>query len=344
MEPGMNIYKITFFSLFFFIVSFGYAKTTIAVQNFQTKKCDAYFGEVSSQEFRKVLVENKELRVIDKKSMEDIFKEKKIQSSKCISTECLVKMGKLLAANFIITGNILRIRDIYYISINCIDVETGEIKYSRSAYAKKGEGVLISLSHNLAVEFSNEYFGTNLPLLKLNNNDSGSNVNDHKINTQHSITITKINRGYYQYFEGEKFKKSLKWKEVKSLLLKNPASEPYMEKVEKFNKTFFLPVFVITLASETVFLGGYFVIIYAAFYGYMSDNTLDTLAKIWPYSGILFGLGLIAELAVIQPALDRLKEKAVTAYNSSFSYNNMKLKGFFTLSKNGPQAGLTLVF
>ncbi len=340
----MKLKMISFFLITFLVVSYSYAETRIAVRNFQTKNCDKDFGEISSQEFLKVLGENKELTVIDRKSMENTFKQKHFRSARCISARCAVKIGKMLEVDFIIEGKVSKISDIFYIAINCIDVKTGKIKYSKSIYAKKETDVLTLLSHNIAVEFSNEYLGTDFPLLKLNSNGAGSNGNNSLVDPQHSVALVEINKASYFYFKGNKLKMKLKWKEVKSLLMKNPASKPYMEKEEKLTKNDFIPALVIICISELFFIGGYFVLILNYIGPYMSDSASNTLAGIWPYSGLLFGLGFIIGISVLQPTLDRLKKEAVNAYNSSPSDNNMKLKGLLTLSKNGPRAGLTLVF
>ncbi|MCK5399393.1 hypothetical protein KAJ26_05170 [bacterium] len=167
------------------------ARMTVAVQDFTAENCEAYIGAVSSREFRNVLVGNKELTVLDRSSMEIILKEQDFQISGCTSAECAIEMGKLLAANFIITGTVSKMGNAYYISINCIGVETGEIKYSKSNYIEGGVELVMPLSHNIAAEFSNEYFGTNFPMKALSRKIEEPIPNNFQLDPQPQKAIAK---------------------------------------------------------------------------------------------------------------------------------------------------------
>ncbi|MCK5224204.1 hypothetical protein KAR04_05510, partial [Candidatus Calescamantes bacterium] len=224
---------------------------------------------------------------------------------------------------------------------NCIGVETGEIKYSKSNYIEGGVELVMPLSHNLAVEFSNQYFGTNFPMRALSRQIAPPTTsnNNLQLNLQPQLPLMK-KEGIY-YLRGKK----MNWKDLRKVLRGNPASAPYYSKLDKLNKAM-IPVGIITIASEVVC--GVSVIIWALSSpddlgdSWLSEDARSAWGNVALITAIPFTVGLIVLLATAGPS-KKLIEDAVRAFNSDQA-SNLKLKGFFTLNENGPRGGLSLVF
>jgi len=65
--------------------------------------------------------------VLERAMMEEILTEQGFQQSGCVSDECIVEVGKLLAVQSIIGGSLSRVGSTYSVSIRMISVETGKV-------------------------------------------------------------------------------------------------------------------------------------------------------------------------------------------------------------------------
>lgn len=111
---------------------FAQEKPNIAVIDFQGQNISAMDASIISGFIRSRLVTSKEFRIIDKANMDVILAEQGFQQTGCTTQDCAVQMGKILNVQKMINGNVSRLLDTYYITANCIDVETGEIQFSEN--------------------------------------------------------------------------------------------------------------------------------------------------------------------------------------------------------------------
>lgn len=81
-----------------------------------------------SESLREGLFRTGKFRVIDRNNMDRILKEQGQQLSDCSSSECAVQVGRLLGVQKMVTGSLSRVGNIYVISAQLINVETGEIE------------------------------------------------------------------------------------------------------------------------------------------------------------------------------------------------------------------------
>ncbi|UCD83810.1 MAG: PEGA domain-containing protein, partial [Deltaproteobacteria bacterium] len=81
-----------------------------------------------SDSLRKELFNTKKFKVLDRKNMHVILKEQGFQQVGCTSSECAVEAGRLLGVEKMVTGNIAKLGDTYYISVTVTNVETGEVE------------------------------------------------------------------------------------------------------------------------------------------------------------------------------------------------------------------------
>ncbi len=81
-----------------------------------------------SDSLRKELFNTKKFKVLDRKNMDVILKEQGFQLIGCTSSECAVEAGRLLGVERMVTGNIAKLGDTFYISVTITNVETGEVE------------------------------------------------------------------------------------------------------------------------------------------------------------------------------------------------------------------------
>jgi TolB-like protein len=111
-------------------------KIKVAVANFIGKNVSDTDATIVSDLFRSQLVKTKKYDVLDRTNMEIILNEQKFQSLGITETNTAVEVGKLLNVEQIIFGVVAKIKDMYYLTINFVDVKSGRIVNSESAAAR----------------------------------------------------------------------------------------------------------------------------------------------------------------------------------------------------------------
>ena len=76
---------------------------------------------------RTELVNTRLFLVMDRNNMDSVLAEQKFQNSGCTEQQCAVEMGKLLNVKQMLVGSLSKLLDTYYITVNVVDVGTGEI-------------------------------------------------------------------------------------------------------------------------------------------------------------------------------------------------------------------------
>ncbi len=120
-------------------------KKTAAVLDFNVisgvKKIEAM---ALTSKFRGSLAKTQKYTVLERNEMETILKEQDVTLTDiCNTAECVVEVGKLLAAEKMIAGDIAKVGETYTIQIRLIDVTTSKIEETEShEYKGKPEGLL----------------------------------------------------------------------------------------------------------------------------------------------------------------------------------------------------------
>ncbi len=142
--------------LFFSVFLSAEQKQTLAVAEFEGKSLSMSELSGISEFIRAGLVNTELFNVVDRKNMEAILEEQKFQISGCMSEECAVKMGKFLNVQKMVTGKVIKIGEIFYITANVIDVETGKIVISQRVdspdmkqLADKSESIAAMIANRL---------------------------------------------------------------------------------------------------------------------------------------------------------------------------------------------------
>jgi TolB-like protein len=153
-----------FLTIFFLTaITMIYAQTEerlkIAVLDFNNT------GGLSQQEsntlanrLRSMLVQQRNLIVLERGKMEDILSEQGFQQTGCTSTECAVEVGKLLNVQKMVSGSVGKIGETYTIDIVLIDVSTAQINKSFMRNHKGAVDGLLEVMQSISDQIAG--FGT----------------------------------------------------------------------------------------------------------------------------------------------------------------------------------------
>ena len=113
----------------FVTVLFGQpdTKTNIAVLNLDLSGMPETYQRGLTNRLNQELFKTGIYNVMERDKMETILREQAFSLSECVSTECAVKVGQLLAVEQMVAGSVSLIGESYTISLRLIDVTTGQI-------------------------------------------------------------------------------------------------------------------------------------------------------------------------------------------------------------------------
>ncbi len=123
--------------LFIIIITFFLLSTSLFARDKEfIAILDLQFGSGVNPELRiplslelaKCFSETGKFRVVDRKNIDTILKEQGFSLQECTTDECIIKVGRLLVVEKIVTGNISKIGDMYVIAAIITNVETAEIE------------------------------------------------------------------------------------------------------------------------------------------------------------------------------------------------------------------------
>ncbi|MEK7474361.1 MAG: CsgG/HfaB family protein [Candidatus Coatesbacteria bacterium] len=113
----------------------------VAVGDLQAQGVSPTDAAVISDMLRSELIKTGKVNVIEKSNMDRILAEQAFQQTGCTTSECAVKLGKLLNARWMVVGSVGKMLGDYYLSVRVIDVETGKSSYGDTAKAADSSGV-----------------------------------------------------------------------------------------------------------------------------------------------------------------------------------------------------------
>ncbi|MBF0433578.1 MAG: PEGA domain-containing protein, partial [Fibrobacteria bacterium] len=130
----MKMFLITpFILLAFIILSYpleviGEEMISVAVVDFDGKGVQQHEAEIITDKFRGQLLQTGLFAVVERNKMKALLQEQDFQTTdRCDGSACIVEMGKLLSVQKMFTGSAGKIGNLFILSINVIDVESGKI-------------------------------------------------------------------------------------------------------------------------------------------------------------------------------------------------------------------------
>lgn len=148
----------------FLSVSVLPAEITIAVLNFKNHtglagydKYELGIPELLITEFSKT----KELKIIERERLNKILEEQKLTLSGALDENSARIVGKLLSADYLVTGGIHKGGDTYRIDVHVLDVKTGTVKSAEKVYGDI-EKQIFTMAEELASRITAS-FGIQIP-------------------------------------------------------------------------------------------------------------------------------------------------------------------------------------
>jgi hypothetical protein len=108
----------------------------VAVADLEAQEVSSSEAVIASDWLRNALVSLGTLRVVDRSSMQKIMAEQTIQQTGCTRQDCAVKIGKLLNVQRMVVGNFGKFAGKYVMTIQVVNVETGQVVYASQASGK----------------------------------------------------------------------------------------------------------------------------------------------------------------------------------------------------------------
>ncbi|MEW6556171.1 MAG: PorV/PorQ family protein [Elusimicrobiota bacterium] len=113
--------------------------TNLAVADFVGKNVSAADASIVAGFLRTEIVKLQVCNVIEKANMDKILAEAAFQQTGCTTSECAVQIGKLLNVKQMVVGDLSKLMDTYFITVNLVEVETGKILKSETVKAYSAE-------------------------------------------------------------------------------------------------------------------------------------------------------------------------------------------------------------
>ena len=139
------------------IVSLAHAnqKPTVAVLDFESIGSEEHLGKAVAEIMRTELVGTHQFRVVERAQINQAISEQKLQKSGMIDDQSAVELGKLLGADLIIIGSVVKIGTAYTINSRMIDTKTGEARLGKNV-----TGSDLNLLTTLSRTLIDHLFGT----------------------------------------------------------------------------------------------------------------------------------------------------------------------------------------
>jgi len=99
----------------------------LAIADFSGKNVSQADASILTDFIRTELVTLGSYNVVEKANMDKILAEAAFQQTGCTTSDCAVKIGKILNVQQMLVGSLSKLMDTYYITINVVEVETGKI-------------------------------------------------------------------------------------------------------------------------------------------------------------------------------------------------------------------------
>ena len=149
-NPYLVLIICTVFLILPSFQSFSQETPILAVTDISVdKRIESELSLPLTDRIREIFVNSNQYQVIDRNTIDLVIEEQKFQLSDLVDAERTVKIGKLLGAQFIVTGNLTKIENLNTMSLRIIDVETGVIVSQVSGEIDGGLNDLLELTEML---------------------------------------------------------------------------------------------------------------------------------------------------------------------------------------------------
>ena len=114
---------------FLFNLSFAQdEKFVVSILDFTGDDVNPKLLKMCYQRLETSLIESNKFMVIEKSQRDEILKEQKFQASGICNDECVVEIGQLVGAEYLMLGELIEFSGLYQIDIKIINVEQGNVE------------------------------------------------------------------------------------------------------------------------------------------------------------------------------------------------------------------------
>ncbi|MCX7982810.1 MAG: CsgG/HfaB family protein [Syntrophales bacterium] len=168
--------KVPFLIIFlagflFFLPAAEAERSIVAVLDFEAIGAEGHLGRAVAEIVRTEIIGTKMYRVVERSQMDRLLSEQKMHYSGLVDEKNAVEIGKILGADKVIIGSVVRIGNNYTINARLIDVKTGE-----ATLGKNVTGDDLNALTGLSRELVDYLFGiakTKTPPIKASPRDDG---------------------------------------------------------------------------------------------------------------------------------------------------------------------------
>jgi len=136
------------FSWHFFLKTLPYdgkKPVRVAVSEFEVKNCEEDLGGSAAEWLRIDLAASDVIIMIAREKMEKLLAEQQMQMTGITSSEDAALIGNMLNVKVMIFGTVSKVGSEYYVSVKCVDVETGKVEVTAEEVASGKAGVRLAV-------------------------------------------------------------------------------------------------------------------------------------------------------------------------------------------------------
>lgn len=116
-------------------------RINVAVSDLSAENVSQGNAAIVADWLRGALVAEGAYTVVERSAMQKVLTEQAFQNTGCTSSECAVKLGKVLNVQKMVVGSFGKFLDSYVLNVRVVDVESGEVVYSDSAKGRTTDEV-----------------------------------------------------------------------------------------------------------------------------------------------------------------------------------------------------------
>jgi|GEM_PF-1231314 len=135
MITGKVLLRFVAVSLYLFCTAMLGADTVLSVADFSVESSDeqyAFVGKGISSMIAGELRQSRDVRILEREDINAVFEEQNFSLSGMVDDESQIEIGRMLAADYIVLGEIVDMASVFLISARVVDAETGEVIWSDS--------------------------------------------------------------------------------------------------------------------------------------------------------------------------------------------------------------------
>jgi len=113
-----------------------------------------YLGKGLSDSLTNKLARYEKLNIVERSRLSDAMKELSLSQTALVSSDTAVKLGKFIGSQYIILGSVIKIGELFEVSMRLVDVQSSKVVLGRFVRCSNDEAILSSIDY-LSLEIAN---------------------------------------------------------------------------------------------------------------------------------------------------------------------------------------------